>query len=104
MSLSPDQRRYLKEFEKEFDNEDSTGWLHCDEAARRSKVSAKAGKLAQRFKRLRHLEQRKWGEPDFALTPRGKRALHPWRDRTLVVTVVVAVIGWILFLVKWLLG
>ena len=104
MNLSQEERRYLRAFEAEAHKNGSDGWLECHNAAVQSGVDDEGGRLALRLQARGCLEQRRKGFPGFRITPDGVRALLPWwrRDVAIVVSIVIAIIGWVLVILQWL--
>jgi hypothetical protein len=103
MSLTDDERRYLRAFEAETHKSGSDGYLACNRAAKESDVNDEGGKLALRLQARGYLEQRRKGFPDFRITSEGIRALLPWwrRELAVVVTIILAIIGWALAVLQW---
>ena len=102
MNLSPDEILYLRAFGEEAHKRNSSGYLDCEEAGKRSNVNAEGGRLATRLAGIGYLEQRKKGYPEFRITPTGARMLVSWWKRNLnflisiAVTIMLAVLGWLI--------
>lgn len=105
MSLSRDERAFLKVFLEETRTKGSSGWLDYQEAEKRSGVNGEGGHLPERLARRDYLKQQRPMEPVFSITSRGERAFFPWwKKPEIVVPVVLAVIGWAIVIVLWIMG
>lgn len=103
IDISNNDQQFLRTFYEESLREDSSGWLACNEAERRSGISEDvSGRRPIRLANLGYLLQREQGKQEFAITALGAEVFRPWwkRHLYLIVTIVLAIIGFVIAVLK----
>ena len=91
MSLSRDERRFLRAYLDEGRRKASRGALTCPEATDRSDVPSDGGMLCQRLEQRGYLERVPGGDK-FAATPQAEKEMRPWYRKPVYIALAISCI------------